>query len=443
MGNSLNNAELYEQESEQIVIGSLVYEPSLMDECKLHKSHFYFSEHKLIFMTLKEMHDQNIEIDIMSVTSRLQEKNRYEQVANGRQNNYVMELTLAVVSIASFTFFEKKVIECWRLRYSQKVARDLLKADDYNEAKNVLNVTLDKLHQALDYGSEAKTSITDSLAKVYSRILNGGVKGVMTGYKDIDRLTLGWQKKDLIIVGARPSVGKTAYVVNQINNQLENKDVFVNLFSLEMSEELILQRMLGSIGRIDAHNLRSGKLTDSEWDKLSMAMGMIESKKKQLAIYDRMGMTPQEIRATVKQNMKEYPDKEHIVYIDYLTIMGYEGTETRPDLRVTDNTNMLKKMAKELDIPVVVLAQLTRGVEGRADKRPTMSDLRESGGIEQIADVIQLLYREDYYDAEAENKNVIEIIFAKQRNGATGTVSLAFIKEYGLFLTIAWGGEDV
>jgi replicative DNA helicase len=438
----MNNSEVYEQESEQIVIGSLIYEPNLIDECKLHKSHFYFPEHKLIFMTLQEMQEQDIEIDVMSVTSRLQERNRYEQVQNSRQNNYVMELTLAVVSIASFTFFEKKVIESWRLRYSQKVARDLLKADDYNEVKNVLNITLDKLHQALDYGSEAKTSISESLAKVYNRILNGGIKGVMTGFKDIDRLTLGWQKKDLIIVGARPSVGKTAYVVNQINNQLDKPEVFVNLFSLEMAEELILQRMLGSIGRIDAHKLRSGHLNDNDWDKLSMAMGLIESKKKQLAIYDRMGMTAQEIRATVKQNMKEHPDKEHIVYIDYLTIMGYEGIETRPDLRVTDNTNMLKKMAKELDIPVVVLAQLTRGVEGRADKRPTMSDLRESGGIEQIADVIQLLYRDDYYDAETENKNMIEIITAKQRNGATGTVVLAFIKEYGLFLNIAHGGSE-
>lgn len=430
--------EIIDLDSEQYTLGCMILEPDLIDECILNESHYYYGSHKTIINALKRMRQAGEPIDAITLIMTIQESGEIGNINGDSPISYITDLTMTVVSTASYKRHEKRVIEAWRLRFSKRAVMNVLNSTDPTQAKDMLAITVESLTHALEFGVEKKKDISDSLKRIYDRIQNGGTVGIHSGFRDLDRMTMGWQNQDLIVVGGRPSMGKTAFILSQIANHLKEPDVYPHFFSLEMGEDPILQRLLGNIGRVDYDRMRTGDMRDSDWDKLNQAMAFLDTRKDRFAIHDRMGMTPQEIRAAVTKEMKEHPDKRHIVYVDYLTIMGYEGKTDRYDLQVTENTEALKKMAKELNIPVIVLAQLSRGVESRSDKRPTMSDLRESGGIEQIADVIALLYRDEYYNRESEQSGQIEIIIAKQRNGAVGTVMLAYLKEYGTFLNIEW-----
>ena len=268
----------------------------------------------------------------------------------------------------------------------------------------------------------------------------GDITGIATGFAELDKMTAGFQRNDLIIVGARPSVGKTAFALNIAQNVATKTDENVAIFSLEMGAEQLVMRMLCAEGNIDAQRLRTGSLTDEDWGKLTMAMGSLSNAG--IFIDDTPGVRVQDIRAKCRR-LKQEQGGLGMILIDYLQlVLGSGRSGENRQQEVSEISRSLKALARELQVPVIALSQLSRGVEQRQDKRPMMSDIRESGSIEQDADIVAFLYRDDYYDKESENKNIIEIIIAKQRNGPTGTVSLAFVKEYNKFVNLERRFDD-
>ena len=264
----------------------------------------------------------------------------------------------------------------------------------------------------------------------------GDLTGLPTGFKELDRMTAGFQRNDLIIVAARPSVGKTAFALNIAQNTAIKTNETVAIFSLEMGASQLINRMLCAEGNIDAQNMRTGKLNDEEWRKLALAISTLSSTN--IFIDDSPGIRVNEIRSKCRRLKQEHG--LGMIVIDYLQLIqgsGIGGGENRQQ-EVSEISRTLKQLARELEVPVIALSQLSRGVEQRQDKRPMMSDIRESGSIEQDADIVAFLYREDYYDREAadEDNGTIEIIIAKQRNGPVGTVQLAFVKEYNKFVDL-------
>lgn len=267
----------------------------------------------------------------------------------------------------------------------------------------------------------------------------GEITGIPTGFSELDRMTAGFQRNDLIIVAARPSVGKTAFALNIAQNVATKTDENVAIFSLEMGAEQLVMRMLCAEGNIDAQNLRTGNLTPDDWGKLTMAMGSLSNAG--IYIDDTPGIRVSDIRAKCRRLKQE--KGLGLIIIDYLQLIQGSGRnrENRQQ-EVSEISRSLKALARELEVPVIALSQLSRSVEQRQDKRPMMSDIRESGSIEQDADIVAFLYRDDYYNTESENKNIIEIIIAKQRNGPVGTVQLAFVKEYNKFVNLERRYED-
>ena len=287
-------------------------------------------------------------------------------------------------------------------------------------------------------------NIKDVLVATYDNIeilttRKGDVTGIPTGFAELDRMTAGFQRNDLIIVGARPSVGKTAFALNIAQNVATKTEENVAIFSLEMGAEQLVMRMLCAEGNINAQNLRTGSLTDEDWRKLTMAMGSLSNAG--IYIDDTPGVRIGEIRSKCRRLKQEHG--LGMILIDYLQLIQGDGRSgDNRQQEVSEISRSLKALARELKVPVIALSQLSRGVEQRQDKRPMMSDIRESGSIEQDADIVAFLYRDDYYDKESENKNIIEIIIAKQRNGPVGTVSLAFVKEYNKFVNLERRFDD-
>lgn len=267
----------------------------------------------------------------------------------------------------------------------------------------------------------------------------GGTTGIPSGFTDLDRMTAGFQRSDLIIVAARPSVGKTAFALNVAQNVGVRARETVAIFSLEMSAAQLVQRMICAEANVDAQRMRTGHLEGDDWEKLTMAIGSLSEA--QIFIDDTPGITVAEIRAKCRRLKKE--KGLGMIMIDYLQLISGRGKagENRQQ-EVSEISRTLKQIARELEVPVIALSQLSRGVEQRQDKRPMMSDLRESGSIEQDADIVSFLYRDDYYDKESEKKDIIEIIIAKQRNGPVGTVELVFLKKYNKFVSIDRAHQD-
>lgn len=287
-------------------------------------------------------------------------------------------------------------------------------------------------------------NIKDVLVKTYDDIeilhnRKGDITGIPTGFNELDKMTAGFQRNDLIIVAARPSVGKTAFALNIAQNVATKTDENVAIFSLEMGAEQLVMRMLCAEGNINAQNLRTGALTSDDWQKLTIAMGTLSNSG--IYIDDTPGVRVNEIRSKCRRLKQE--TGLGMIVIDYLQLIAGSGRggENRQQ-EVSEISRSLKALARELEVPVIALSQLSRSVEQRQDKRPMMSDIRESGSIEQDADIVAFLYREDYYDREGENDGTIEIIIAKQRNGPVGDVKLAFVKEYNKFVNLEVRYDD-
>lgn len=407
---------------------------------------FYRYNHQIIFQAMVDLNGESIPIDIISLSERLNQQNLLE---NAGGQLYLLELAEKVPTAANVEHYAKIVSEKSTLRKLIRSSTEITK--DAFSSPEPLAAILDRAERAILDVSEKRNKagfidITEVLNQAYQSLearmnATGDITGIPTGYHDLDRMTSGLHPDELIILAARPSVGKTAFVLNIAKNVAIKANETVAIFSLEMSAESLVNRMLCAEGSIDASNMRNGHLTQEELRSYFVASGTLS--KSPIYIDDTPGIRVSEIRAKCRR-LKQEKQNLGLIVIDYLQLIEGNGRESRQQ-EVSEISRNLKKLAKELSCPVIALSQLSRGVEQRQDKRPVMSDIRESGSIEQDADIVAFLYRDDYYRAspdengqveEQESNNIIEVIIEKNRSGPRGTVELMFIKEYNKFTSI-------
>lgn len=440
-------------EAEQAVLGSVFLEPDTLVGALefIEAKDFYRRGHQLIFETMMALNDENEAIDIVTVTNALESKNQLEDVGG---IPYLTELAVAVPTAANMEYYAKIVEQKAILRNLIRTATEIV-TKGYEESDEVAAV-LDEAERSILEVSERRSRngflpisevLNTTVAQIDQLYQNDEeITGLPTGYQLLDKMTAGLQKEELIILAARPAVGKTAFALNIAQNVGTKTDETVAIFSLEMGAEALVNRMLCAEGSIDASHLRTGNLSEEEWQNLIVAMGSLS--KASVYIDDTPGIRVAEIRAKCRRLKQE--KGLGLVVIDYLQLIEGSGRESRQQ-EVSEISRQLKKLAKELKIPVIALSQLSRGVEQRQDKRPVLSDIRESGSIEQDADIVAFLYRDDYYQREggeeeeevaAGEDNIVEVIIEKNRSGARGTVKLLFIKEYNKFSSLAFYPEE-
>ncbi|WP_027725618.1 replicative DNA helicase [Tuberibacillus calidus] len=428
-------------QAEQAVLGAIFLEPSAIGAAseRLMPEDFYRTSHQRIFQVMLDLSERGEPVDVVTVTAELRNQKLLDEVGG---LDYISELANSTPTAANIEFYSQIVEEKSLLRRLIRSATKIV-SDGYTRDDDV-DVILDDAEKAILEVSQRKRStafqsIKDILVEAYDNIemlhnRKGDVTGIPTGFIELDRMTAGFQKNDLIIVAARPSVGKTAFALNIAQNVATKTNENVAIFSLEMGAQQLVMRMLCAEGNIDAQRLRTGKLAEEDWQKLTMAMASLSNAG--IYIDDTPGIRVNEIRSKCRRLKQE--KGLGMVLIDYLQLIqgSRTGRNENRQQEVSEISRSLKAIARELEVPVIALSQLSRGVESRQDKRPMMSDIRESGSIEQDADIVAFLYRDDYYNKESEKQNIIEIIIAKQRNGPVGTVELAFIKEYNKFVNL-------
>lgn len=443
MDNMMNHPEafvpgLFSTEAEQSVLGAIflnqTYFPLAYSLCS--PEDMYLTQHQHLFQAMIDLNESGKAIDLVTVTSELQDRKLMDEVGGV---NYLMRLAGSVPTAANVEHYARIVREKAQLR---KLYLSALRLPRLIEEEVDLAQAIEAMEKALQEVAVGPQSIgfrptKDVLLNVYDNIERnansgiGEVTGLPSGFNDLDRITRGFQRSDLIIVAARPSVGKTAWGLNVAQRAAEKTTDPIAIFSLEMSAEQLLQRMISAEAHLEADRLRTGQLEADDWIKLTEAIASLS--KKPIYIDDTPGITVSEIKAKAMRLMNENGGRLGAILIDYLQLIWGRNKAGNRQEEVSEISRSLKAIARELNVPVIALSQLSRSVEQRQDKRPMMSDIRESGAIEQDADIVAFLYRDDYYNKETENKNVIEVIIAKQRNGPTGTVELAFLKEYNKF----------
>ena len=441
----------FSMESESSVLGGLLLDNNAWDRVGdlLTEGDFYRHEHRLIFMAVSKLVNDSKPADVITVFEHLQAQGKAQEVGG---IVYLNQLAQYVPSATNIRRYAEIVRE-------KAILRKLLTASDEiaTQAQNpqgkpverILDEAEQKIFAIGEEGSRMKqgfqsldTLVVDLLDRVQEMADNPmDVTGVPTGFADLDRMTSGLQAGDLVVLAARPSMGKTSFAVNIAEHVALHEQLPVAIFSMEMGAAQLAVRIVGSIGRINQGNLRTGKLTDEEWSRLSEA---IESLRQvSLHIDETPGLTPSELRANARRLARSC-GKLGLIVVDYLQLMSGSGSASS-DNRATELGEIsrgLKMLAKELQCPVIALSQLNRSVEQRTDKRPMMSDLRESGAIEQDADIIMFIYRDDYYNKDSKEPNVAEVIIGKQRNGPTGTVKLYFQKNQTRFENLALGASN-
>ncbi|MEB9630840.1 MULTISPECIES: replicative DNA helicase [Bacillus cereus group] len=437
MNHTLDYEGLYSIQAEQGLLGGLILDPDKIKDINLKPEYMYRPQHVHIFRTMLEIDNENEPIDLITMTARLAEKGLIEDVGG---IGYLAQLSESTPSTSNIKYYEKIVWSKWRdrevVRNTEALRQAVHSSDDTELAIQTQMAALLNLSRE-DKNSDGR--IKDGLIEVFGELENPvrGLAGMDTGFTELNRMTAGFKPQELIIVAARPSVGKTAFCLNVGSNAAgeQGEGDVVAIFSLEMGQKELLKRMVSINGNIDGNRMKTGELNPDDWTKLTQAMGALNNKN--IRIFDDAGITTNFIWSKVKKLCDEFPGRQIMVIIDYLQLItGNPVHKGNRQAEIAEISRTLKTMARQLNVCVVALSQLSRGVEQRQDKRPMMSDLRESGQIEQDADVIAFLYREDYYDRETENKNTIEIIIGKQRNGPVGSVELAFIKEYGKFVNL-------
>ena len=435
-------------EAEEAVLGSILLEQdsiiSVMEF--LVPDDFYRVAHQLIFAAMIELNQNSEAIDPITVSEKLRQKNQIDNVGGEAG---IIELLDKVPTAANVEFYTQIVLEKSTRRKLIKTSTNIVK-NAYQEDETIANV-LDTAERDILSVSEGRNKagfipIRDLLHDAYESLEersknNGEVTGIATGYIGLDRMTSGLHADELIILAARPSVGKTAFVLNIAKNVAVNLNETVAIFSLEMGAESLVERIICSHASINAGHLKTGKLTDEEYTQYFVATGVLAEAP--IYIDDTPGIRVSEIRAKCRR-LKQERNNLGLVVIDYLQLIEGNGKESRQQ-EVSEISRNLKKLAKELKVPVIALSQLSRGVEQRQDKRPIMSDIRESGSIEQDADIVAFLYRDDYYRQEpdengqvpeVEPNSTIEVIIEKNRSGPRGTVELNFMKEFNKFTNL-------
>lgn len=427
-------------EAEQAVLGAALLDGDALVTSmeRLKSEDFYSSAHQRIFEAMMEVSEGNQPVDLVTLTARLQDKQELEDLGGV---SYLAKLANSVPTAANVDYYAQIVEEKSMLRRLIRTATQIV-SNGYGSSDDVSGMLSEAERKILEISNRQSgggfISIRDVLMEVFEKVetlysQKGGVTGIRSGFVDLDKMTAGFQRSDLIIVAARPSVGKTAFALNIAQYVGVHSDETVAIFSLEMSAAQLVQRIICAEGNVDAGRMRTGMLEGEDWEKMTMAISALSEA--EIYIDDTPGITVQEIRAKCRRLKKE--KGLGMILIDYLQLIQGRGKggENRQQ-EVSEISRTLKHIARELEVPVIALSQLSRGVEQRQDKRPMMSDLRESGSIEQDADIVSFLYRDDYYNPDSEKKNIIEIIIAKQRNGPVGTVELVFLKNYNKFVSL-------
>ena len=444
-------------EAEQAVLGAIFLNTDALADAMeyIEADDFYRRSHQILFQAMVDLNNDGEAIDVLTVQNYLTTNNQLDDVGGVA---YIAELATSVPTAANAGYYAKIVEEKSMLRRLISTATNIITQANNND-EDVPSLLDSAERQIMDVSERKNRSGFREIKDVLNEALNDvdrlsqqseDITGLPTGYREFDKMTAGLQPDNLIILAARPAVGKTAFALNIAQNVATTTDTSVAIFSLEMSAESLVNRMLCAEGSINANHLRTGQLDEGEWQNLIVAMGALS--KTSIFIDDTPGIKMAEIRAKCRRLAKEKGNLG-LVVIDYLQLIEGSNKESRQQ-EVSEISRQLKKLAKELGVPILALSQLSRGVEQRQDKRPVLSDIRESGSIEQDADIVAFLYRDDYYergesksdddeDDEPLNQDVgeVELIIEKNRAGARGTVKLLFIKSYNKFSNISYAQE--
>lgn len=423
-------------EAEQSVIGSMLVDKTSIAEAMevLKPEDFYKDAHKVIFNCILELYQRDIGVDIITLTENLKSKDLLDSAGG---ITYISELGGSVFSTANIQSYIKIVKDKAILRKLIRSSNKIIE-QSYNNQDDVLS-TIDLAEKEIfNISNNTSTADFEAMSTVLERgfleierLFNnkGQTTGVPSGFRELDAKTSGFQKGDMVLIAARPSMGKTTFALNIAENAALRSGKSVAVFSLEMSKEQLAYKLLCSQAHVDMLKLRTGNLDDKDWENIAKASGPLAAAK--IFIDDTAGITVMEMRSKCRRLKMEHGID--LIMIDYLQLMsGGKGSESRQQ-EVSEISRSIKALAKEMECPVVALSQLSRAPEQRTDHRPMLSDLRESGSIEQDADLVMFLYRDEYYDKETEEKNVGECIIAKQRNGPTGTVKLAWLGQFSKF----------
>ena len=423
-------------EAEQSVIGAMLMDRDAITIASeiLTVDDFYQKQYGILFEAMVELYTENVPVDLITLQNRLKEKDVPPEISS---LEFVRDMITKVPTSVNVGTYAKIVSEKAALRRLIRVNEEIASAcyAGKDSVEEIMEDTEKKIFQVLqrktnDEFVPIKDVVLNALDKIEADSrMKGSVTGMPTGFIDLDYKTSGFQPSDLILIAARPSMGKTAFVLNIAEYMAFRSNETVAIFSLEMSKEQLVNRLFALESRVDSQILRTGNLSDNDWSSLIEAAGVIG--RSNLIIDDTPGISVSELRSKCRKYKLEH--NLGIIMIDYLQLMqGSRKSESRQQ-EISDISRSLKEIARELQVPVVALSQLSRAVEQRPDHRPMLSDLRESGAIEQDADVVMFLYRDDYYNHDTEKKDVAEVIIAKQRNGPIGTVELAWLPRYTKF----------
>lgn len=438
-------------EAEQSLIGGLLLDNDAWERVAdiVAAEDFYRDDHRRIFRHITALIQQGKPADIVTVHESLQ-KSGEDEAAGGIA--YLAELANQTPSAANVRRYAEIIRERAILRKLISVADEIAAsalAPMGRDAKTILDEAEAKIFEIAEAGARAVTGfvsigtalkqVVDRVQELYDRNASNDVTGVSTGYLDLDEKTAGLQPSDLIIVAGRPAMGKTTFALNIAEHVALHQKLPVAIFSMEMPATQLAMRFLASVGRIDLQKLRRGKLTDDDWARLSAAMGKLYDAP--IFIDETGGLNPIDLRARARRLARQFGGRLGLVVIDYLQLMvGAKESDNRAN-ELSEISRSVKTLAKELNTPIIALSQLNRSLEQRPNKRPVMSDLRESGAIEQDADIIMFIYRDEVYHPDSPDKGTAEIIIAKHRNGPTGTIRLAFFGEYTRFENYSAGGD--
>ncbi|BCO20773.1 replicative DNA helicase [Alteromonas sp. McT4-15] len=428
-------------EAEQSVLGSMLIDPDSWDKVAelVTDTDFYNRSHQIIFRAITRLLNASNPIDLITVSEELE---KHDELDDAGGFAYLGELAKNTPSSANVVSYAQIISERAITRELIGVAHEIAEVG-YNpegrDSADILDLAESKVFEIAERRTgenEGPRGVESILSKTIDRLeelvkTNKEVTGVTTGFTDLDKMTSGLQPSDLIIVAARPSMGKTTFAMNLVENAMMAEDKPVLVFSLEMPSEQIMMRMLASLSRVDQTKIRTAQLDDEDWARISNTMAMLKDKDC-LFVDDSSGLTPMDVRSRARKLARERGGIS-LIMVDYLQLMRVPSLSDNRTLEIAEISRSLKALAKELEVPVVALSQLNRTLEQRADKRPVNSDLRESGSIEQDADLIMFIYRDEVYHENSEYKGIAEIIIGKQRNGPIGTCRLTFQGQFSRF----------
>ncbi|MGO1068962.1 replicative DNA helicase [Lysobacter sp. CA199] len=431
-------------EAEQAVLGGLMLAPDAYDRVadQIVEEDFYRRDHQLIYRAIRELAEKSRPFDAVTLGEWFESQGLTEQVAGGA---YLIELATTTPSAANITAYAEIVRDKAVMRKLIEVGTEIVNdgfQPDGRDSGEILAKAEQQVFAIAEAGARGRTDftpVTKALSEAFdmlqTRYANGGsVTGIPTGYTEFDEMTAGLQNTDLLILAARPAMGKTAFALNIAEHAAFRTKKAVAVFSMEMSASQLALRLISSVGRVNAQRLRSGQLEDEDWARVTGAIRQLREVK--IFIDDTPGLSPEVLRAKSRRLKREHD--LGLIVIDYLQLMSVPGNNENRATEISEISRSLKHLAKELNLPVIALSQLNRSLEQRADKRPVMADLRESGAIEQDADVIVFIYRDDYYNKETSpDKGLAEVIIGKQRSGPTGSLKLKFFGEYTRFDNLA------